>query len=141
MITSTRPQLLSDLARHFKDPRYIRFDGRPFFVIYQPRHVPDARHTFARWRERWKAEFGLEPLIFMAQTFGVEDPREFGLDGAVEFPLAQAGKAFPGRAVPDAFSADLSARVARYEDIAEASLREQDPEYPLIKDDRAELGQ
>ena len=125
--------LLADLARHFADPRYIRLDGRPFFIIYQPRHVPDARRTFARWRAHWKAEFGLEPVIFMAQTFGVEDPREFGLDGAIEFPPHKVTRHFAGRPVPDAFSSGFSSRVIKYDDIAATSLDEPEPAYPLIK--------
>ncbi len=125
--------LLADLARHFADPRYIRLAGRPFFVIYQPRHVPDARQTFARWRAHWQSEFGLEPVIFMAQTFGVEDPREFGLDGAIEFPPHKLTNLFPGREVPDAFSPGFAGRVIGYEDIAATSLNEAEPAYPLIK--------
>ena len=113
--------LLADLARHFADPRYIRLDGRPFFIIYQPRHVPDARQTFTRWRAYWKDEFGLEPAIFMAQTFGVEDPRAFGLDGAIEFPPHKLTNYFPGRPVPEAFSPGFSGRVIKYDDIAATS--------------------
>ncbi len=127
------PALLADLARHFKDPRYIRFGNRPFFVIYQPRHVPDPRETFARWRARWKSEFGLEPLIFMAQTFGVEDPSEFGLDGAIEFPPHKLTNNLPGRPVPDAFDPAFKGRVVSYDEVAAISLAEAEPAYPLIK--------
>lgn len=126
-------RLLADLARHFADPRYIRIAGRPFFVIYQPRHVPDAHDTFARWRARWRSEFGQDPVIFMAQTFGVEDPREFGLDGALEFPPHKLTNNFQGRPAPDAFSAGFSGRVIRYDDIVATSLHEPAPAYPLIK--------
>jgi hypothetical protein len=125
--------LLADIARHFADPRYIRIGGRPFFVIYQPRHVPNAPQTFARWRRRWKDEFGVEPLIFMAQTFGAEDPTPFGLDGAMEFPPHKLSRGLPEREVADAFQSGFAARVLSYDDIVAASTAEPAPTYPLIK--------
>ena len=36
---------IDDLARHFKDPRYIRIGDRPLFFIYRPGHIPDAPDT------------------------------------------------------------------------------------------------
>ncbi len=125
--------LLADLARHFKDPRYVRFGGRPFFVIYQPRHVPDPEQTFARWRAHWKAAFGLEPIMFMAQTFGVVDPRPFGLDGAIEFPPHKLASKLRGRSMPDAFEPTFGGRVISYDDVSAISLAEPDPPYPLIR--------
>lgn len=125
--------LLADLARHFRDPRYLRLEGRPLFVIYQPKHVPDATATFARWRARWKDEFGLEPAFFMAQTFGLEDPEEFGLDGAFEFPPHNLQKLFPGRAVNDAYNPDFNGKVIRYDDVVTTSLSKPVPTYPLVK--------
>lgn len=125
--------LLADIARHFADPRYIRIGGRPFFAIYQPRHVPNAPQTFARWRRRWKDEFGVEPLIFMAQTFGAEDPIAFGLDGAMEFPPHKLTRGLPERKVADAFQSGFAARVLSYDGIAAASVAEPAPAYPLIK--------
>jgi lipopolysaccharide biosynthesis protein len=125
--------LLADIARHFADPRYIRVGGRPFFVIYQPRHVPNPRETFARWRRRWKDEHGVEPLIFMAQTFGSEDPTELGLDGAMEFPPHKVSRGLPERTVIDAFQSGFAARVFSYDDIVAASIAEPAPAYPLVK--------
>lgn len=127
------PALLADLARHFRDPRYIRVSGRPLFVIYQPKHVPDAKSTFARWRARWKEGFGLEPLFFMAQTFGLEDPAEFGLDGAFEFPPHNLPALRPGRMVRDAFNPEFDGRAIHYDDVVAASLAKPTPSYPLVK--------
>ena len=42
--------LLQDLARHFQDHRYFCIDGRPLFVIYNPKSIPDNVATIARWR-------------------------------------------------------------------------------------------
>ncbi|MCR5872868.1 glycoside hydrolase family 99-like domain-containing protein [Phenylobacterium sp. J426] len=123
--------LLADFARHMADPRYVRLQGRPLFVVYNPDHVPDARAAFARWRAKWAA-MGVEPLIFMAQTFGCHDPRPIGLDGALEFPPHKLGASTPCRSV-DAFSADFAGTVYDYDAFAAASLREAPQPFPLIK--------
>ncbi len=39
----------------------------------------------ARWRRLFAAA-GEDPLFVMAQSFGDRDPRQFGMDAAVEFP-------------------------------------------------------
>ena len=78
--------LVADFARYFADPRYERVDGRPLLFIYRPGIIPDARQRIAHWRTLFRSKHGVEPIIMMAQCFGDEDPRPFGLDGAIEFP-------------------------------------------------------
>ncbi len=125
--------LLADLARHFQDPRYVTLEGRPLFVIYNPRHIPEGAVTFARWRNVLRAEHGVDPLFFMAQTFGAKDPGEFGLDGALEFPPHKLCDHLGGRPTPDAYSRDFTGRVVDYDDFVAASLDEVPPAFPLIK--------
>lgn len=125
--------LVDDFARHFNDRRYMRIDGRPFFVIYNPKNIPDPAKKIAIWRELLKTKYELEPIIFMAQTFGDTDPRPYGLDGAMEFPPHKLSNPYPGRATPDAYSSDFTGRVIDYEDYIRTSLGESEPDYPLIK--------
>lgn len=125
--------LLSDLARHFEDDRYLRLGGRPFFVIYNPRHIPDACETISRWRDKFRNKYNFDPIIFMAQTFGSRDPAVFGLDGAIEFPPHKLSDNLPGRVVDDAYSKNFSGRVIDYDSFIEASLNDVDSIYPLIK--------
>lgn len=134
---SYRPEddlpLLDDIARHFSDRRYIRIGERPLFIIYNPRHIPDARSTIARWRSLFLSRHGIAPLMFMAQTFGQRDPRPYGLDGAIEFPPHKLSDNLFGRGRPDAYSAEFAGAVADYELFVNASLQESVPEFPLIK--------
>ncbi len=77
--------LVDDLQRHFEDPRYIRIEGRPLFLVYRFDVLADARETVARWRELWRERHDEDPLILLVQSFE-DDPRPYGADGAVEFP-------------------------------------------------------
>ncbi|MBB4198752.1 glycosyltransferase involved in cell wall biosynthesis [Rhodoblastus sphagnicola] len=126
--------LIDDFARHLRDHRYIRLNNRPLLVIYNPKNVPDSAVTIKRWREKLTARLDVEPLLFMAQTFGETDPSIHGLDGALEFPPHKLSNHLPGRPTPDAYSAEFAGRVIAYDDFAKASLEEDEPEdYPLIK--------
>ncbi len=126
--------LVEDLVRHFRDPRYVRLSGRPLLIIYNPKNIPDSIVTIQRWREAIAKRINVEPLIFMAQTFGEEDPHPHGLDGALEFPPHKLTNHLPGRPTPDAYSPDFAGRVIAYDDLVKASLDEEEPEvYPLIK--------
>jgi lipopolysaccharide biosynthesis protein len=42
------------LLRAFKDPRYLRVEDKPVFMVYQPEDLPDSRAFTERWR-RWAA--------------------------------------------------------------------------------------
>lgn len=38
------------LAKAFTDPRYIRVEGRPLFVVYNPAAIPDLAQRVGQWR-------------------------------------------------------------------------------------------
>lgn len=126
--------LIACFARHFADPRYIRIDGRPLLFLYRAAMIPDSGAAIARWRERFRAEYGENPLLVMAQSFTDHDPRPHGLDGAVEFPphkLTTGIETINDRLEP--FDLDFSAEVYDYDDIVIRSLTGARPDYPLIK--------
>lgn len=125
--------LLADLARHMRRPHYVHLEDRPLFVVYNPDHIPETAATLARWREKWSSAHGLRPLIYMAQTFQRDDPRPYGLDGAMEFPPHKLGSRLNPREVLDAYSSEFAGRVMSYDDLIETSLAEPPTAYPLIK--------
>ncbi len=53
--------------RAFRDPRYMRVDGKPIFVIFAPHDLPDAPGFIAHWR-KLAEEAGLPGLYFVAIT-------------------------------------------------------------------------
>jgi lipopolysaccharide biosynthesis protein len=77
---------IQSLARVFEDPRYIRVEGKPLFLVYRAGILPDARATTDRWREEAQ-RLGLGGLFLcrVERTPEGGDPRPLGFDAAVEF--------------------------------------------------------
>jgi len=79
------------LARAFLDPRYIKLNGRPIFVIYKPLLMRDARRRLALWRKMAK-DIGLPGLHFVGlslmEAANIED---FGLDALI---ISKLGSTF-----------------------------------------------
>ncbi|HEU4326339.1 MAG TPA: glycoside hydrolase family 99-like domain-containing protein [Roseiflexaceae bacterium] len=75
------------LARAFADPRYIRVDGRPLFLVYRASRLPDARETTARWRDEARALGVGEIYLACVEGMAAErnNPHSMGFDAAVEF--------------------------------------------------------
>lgn len=73
------------LARAFSDPRYIRVDGRPLFLVYHAGALPDPRRTAGLWRSEAR-RLGFEGLyLCRVESFDPGDPEAIGFDAAVEF--------------------------------------------------------
>lgn len=77
---------IRDVLPMFHDPRYITVDGAPLLIIYRPEILPNPSKTLRIWRKICKEEGFDSVHIAMAQSFGAEDPREYGFDSAVQFP-------------------------------------------------------
>ena len=80
-------QHITWLVKAFADPRYIRVDGRPLFLVYRAQVLPDPMATTKRWRsEARRAGLG-ELFLARVESFPEErgDPRSLGFDAAVEF--------------------------------------------------------
>ena len=126
--------MLRDLARHFKDKRYIRLQGRPLLMLYRPGIIPEAKESISRWRSILRRDFSEDPIILMAQGFGDTDPTIFGLDGAVEFPphkLTQTMR--PINDELEYLDPEFKSKVYSYDLIVKESLEEPEPSFSLIK--------
>lgn len=73
----------------FGDPRYMRVDGRPLFLVYVPEDIPDVTTMLAGWRATALAKSGVAPYLCAVRTgFSSLDSaglRALGFDGVVEF--------------------------------------------------------
>ena len=73
------------LAPAFQDPRYIRIDGRPLFIVYRTELFPSIRQTAEIWREEARRQGVGEIYLARVESFvsGVA-PSEIGFDAAVD---------------------------------------------------------
>lgn len=70
----------------FRDPRYIRVDGKPVFAVYRSALFPDIRRTIEVWREEAAAR-GVELYLCRVESFNAAGREELavGFDAAIEF--------------------------------------------------------
>jgi len=71
----------------FRDPRYLRHEGCPVFMIYASNHLPNVKATITRW-QKMAREHGL-PGLHMLRTESHHqqpgDPRSAGFAAGVQF--------------------------------------------------------
>ena len=73
------------LLRVFRDPRYIRVDGKPMFLIYRSASIDVCEAMFGVWR-RLAREAGLPGLHLVGMLTGFDRDRRAGLfDANAEF--------------------------------------------------------
>jgi lipopolysaccharide biosynthesis protein len=75
------------LAEAFADPRYLRIDGRPVFLVYRAFQHPRPREFADAWRAEAQ-RLGIGELYLCAVNGGRDQVRgaeEFGMDAAVAF--------------------------------------------------------
>ncbi len=102
--TATLAAIIADAVAQAADPRYIRVNDRPLFLVYRPLLLPDAPEFAARCRAAFAAAgFAGVHLVYVEGMETVDrmmSPTDLGFDASVEFPPH-------GRAVPASSAADI----------------------------------
>lgn len=77
---------IRSLIPAFKDPRYIRIDGKPVFLVYRTGILPNPLRTTEIWREAVR-NAGIEDLYLVrVESHGdTTNPTEIGFDASMEF--------------------------------------------------------
>lgn len=85
--------LMRELIPMMKDPRWIRYNGKPVMVVYRISIIPNWMETARLWREECR-KAGLGEIHLCAVRFGLEtlqgQPQDHGLDSYVLFPPHEA---------------------------------------------------
>jgi glycosyltransferase involved in cell wall biosynthesis len=127
-------RLIDAFGAAFRDPRYIRLEGRPLLMLYRPGIVPNCKESVERWRILFMERCGEHPIIIMSQSFNDLDPTQYGLDGAIEFPPHKVVSNLPLVNTDLTYlDPDFTAQVYSYDDVVKTSLSEKAPPFPLIK--------
>jgi glycosyltransferase involved in cell wall biosynthesis len=69
----------------FEDPRYIRVNGKPMFLIYRTENMPDPGRTAEIWREEARMAGIGELYLVRVESIGACDPASINFDAALEF--------------------------------------------------------
>ncbi len=77
---------IRDVIPILKDPRYLRFEGKPVLLVYRADKLRDPRATARAWRDLC-AQAGIPGLhLCMVEILGTGQPQQRGFDALVEFP-------------------------------------------------------
>ena len=84
-----RSNFILDIKKYLLDKRYIRVNGKPVIIVYNPGQIPDVREVFKCWK-RTAQQCGIgDILIWIVQSFN-NTIKSLNLDGiveqAIEFP-------------------------------------------------------
>lgn len=129
------------LCAAFADPRYIRVQGRPLFLVYRAAAIPEVRRATDLWREEARrCGLGELHLCRVESSAGEHaDPRPLGFDAAVEFQpdwtrLPPRLQGLGRRTWRVWWSGERGAflrdKVFRYEDLVRVSMAKPEPSHP-----------
>jgi lipopolysaccharide biosynthesis protein len=77
---------IRSLIPAFADPRYVRIDGRPLFLVYRTELLPEAERTAETWRTICAREGIGEVYLARVENFRNDIvPASIGFDAAVEY--------------------------------------------------------
>lgn len=117
----------------FRDPRYIRIDGRPLLMLYRPSLLPDAAATVRRWRSHFVRAGSGDPYIVMAQSFDEVDPTKYGMDAAAGFPPHNAGwNGTQLQGTLNLFDPEYRGQVVDYDQMASRAMANKPVEFTLF---------
>lgn len=113
------------LATHFADPRYLRVEGRPVFLVYKATRIPDVQTAIRLWRGVWEGKGFAQPYLVRMESNTQErdDPRPLGFDASVEFQPAWREMRFPDNAVVRYLARLLGRRIPAVHDYVRLSRR------------------
>jgi 2-polyprenyl-3-methyl-5-hydroxy-6-metoxy-1,4-benzoquinol methylase len=116
---------IKSLIPFFNDPRYIRLEGAPVFIVYQPQHLPDPRKTIDTWRE-YCHQIGVGKIhICAALTNENENYIKLGFDSGLQFPPHNRRCGSVNDSID--FYTPFHGTVVEYEELAQSYL---DMQYP-----------
>jgi glycosyltransferase involved in cell wall biosynthesis len=122
-------RFIRDVLPYFKDRRYIRSNGAPMLLVYRADQLPDPIRTVHRWREACRTEGIGEIHLCAVQSFGLNDPRQYGFDAAVEFPPHIPKRALIDPELFPGIAADFEGYLEDYPAIVEHQLARLWPDY------------
>jgi Glycosyltransferase WbsX/Glycosyl transferase family 2 len=133
---ATNAAFFEGMVPHFRDPRYIRVEGRPLLLIYRATLVPDIPAMLGQWRELAQRHGLAMPYMVAVEFFDVNAELIIarGFDAVCEFPPIISGADQSVVAVAaTGISPEFHGRLLDYELLATWFERRPDPAYRRFK--------
>lgn len=124
---------IRDISVNFRDPRYIKIDGKPVLLVYRVNLLPDPQKAAEIWRSECRRSGIGEIYLVAVQSFGITDPRPFGFDAAVEFPPSHLGDAEIGLNAVEITNPNFKGRIFDYNIAARLMLEKEQGNYTYFK--------
>ena len=122
-------RLIRDLLPHFRDPRYIRVDGKPLFIVYRVGVLPDVRASAAIWRDVCRREGIGELYLCAAKTYDTGDPSQLRLRRRRRVPAAWRAHAADQSAGAISSTRTSTGQIVDYRQFVLDSLARPEPPY------------
>jgi lipopolysaccharide biosynthesis protein/trans-aconitate methyltransferase len=123
--------MLDYLRPFMQDPRYIKVNGKPLFIVYRADIIPDMKETILAWRRK-AVELGFPDIyVVCAQSFKNRDPRKYGFDAAMEFPphMVKSGKVTDRMNLLDS---TFDGSIYCYDQVVENAVMRQDSDFKVF---------
>ncbi len=82
-------RFIREVIPMLRDPRYVRFQGRPVLIVYRAKEIPQIEETLAMWREECRSAGVGEIHLAAVRFWDIVDTHALGFDAAVDFPPHQ----------------------------------------------------
>lgn len=125
-------KIIEHLFTYFRDPRYIRIENKPVFIIYRSNIIPNMEETLNLWRKK-ALEAGFDGIYLVgAQTFGFVDPKEYGFDAVMEFPPHTVKSGLINDSL-EITNESFEGHIYNYEEVVKNSCLEEEVEYKKFR--------
>ncbi|MBC7488883.1 MAG: glycoside hydrolase family 99-like domain-containing protein [Glaciimonas sp.] len=125
---------IESLLKYFKDPRYIRVDGKPMLIVYRAKDIPNSEKVFDIWRNAAITAGFLGVHIVAVDFYDINRPDEVGADALVEFPPHKFNgpQCVPDR-LPKFINNDFSGGIVDYAKVMAQSANRLKPDFTLYR--------
>ncbi len=79
-------RFINDVIPILRDPRYLRFNGKPVLLVYRVRQIPHMREVIDIWRQECRDAGIGEVHLCGVRLPDIVDVHSLGFDAAVDFP-------------------------------------------------------
>lgn len=112
-------RFIADIKKYLIDERYIRIDGKPVIVVYEPSKIPGFDDVVSRWRAEARREGIGEIIIWMRNIGNYDSEKKYikSIDGIYEFPPRYNSAASPRRGPSKSVSFDYRRTVINYRSV------------------------